>query len=481
MSVDVSNKRYTFNATLGDTGYYIAAPFYAGVANADTDAYYSMSYSSGDLRFNYGALGANNITVYTGGAWVDDSYRTIVFDEDVTLSDSQYAWFATMATEQDAYTTAAESLVQVANAIRDRSDDGVMLTYPDGFDTAIRNIGNYAEGASIAYNQLCDNVSSGSFASVTVTNDGTGYLTFSGTSDSSGTFNLLPQSDGVYWVADHVYYVALGTLGCSGGTSQLIARNVTLSANYMNVALHQTHPASRLITAENDGLMRYYINCSGSGRIFSGGLYPMVIDVTVLLGKTVADALQTIDSDTVGAGAAILEQLLKDDYYPMQRTPTMSSIEYKYDFSVQGSKTLRGIVSLDSDNNIHKNCDIMTPKHIKRTYKEVDLGDLTWTYSNTGLIFTAELSDGRPKYYNEYNQTLITDAYPWYGVGRQMYVDWSTMPDGYCYQYAPETSADPPFSQIKIKELSETDPDAFKTLVTGKKLVYELYTTTIET
>ena len=141
MSQDVSNKRFRAKASISPAVYDIdGIVVYSYLPEEPGQYYRKIKWESNELQY---ITQLDGYTVYASGAWVNESYRDLVFGASQVLDDSDYAWLLTWAdevTEDTVYTTQASSLMAVADAIRTKGGTSADLTYPDGFVSAIENI-----------------------------------------------------------------------------------------------------------------------------------------------------------------------------------------------------------------------------------------------------------------------------------------------------------------------------------------------------
>ena len=141
MSQDVSNKRFRANASISPAVYDIDGIIVYSYLPEEPGQYYrKIKWEDNELSY---VTSLDGYTVYTSGAWVNESYRDLVFGVSQILDDADYAWLLTWADEvadDQTYTTQASSLTAVAEAIRAKGGTSADLTYPDGFVAAIENI-----------------------------------------------------------------------------------------------------------------------------------------------------------------------------------------------------------------------------------------------------------------------------------------------------------------------------------------------------
>lgn len=205
----------------------------------------------------------------------------------------------------------------------------------------------------------------------------------------------------------------------------------------------------------------------------------IVVDLTLLLGSSLADYLYTLESGSAGAGVALLKKwgFCTKDYYPYDAGSLLSvqtSAHQMRDaddniiatYPLDSSLTLRGIPKKDASNNFYYDGDTYKADGtVTRKYGVVDLGTLTWslhgTYSN---VFYAYVSDKKAGYENVLcpNYTTTSAAL-------------SSMED-YTIRGHATTSA-----TVYIKDTRYSTGANFKTAMSGVYLVYELATPTTET
>ena len=153
MSQDVSNKRFRAKASISPAVYDIDGIIVYSYLPEEPGQYYrKIKWESNELSY---VTSLDSYTVYASGAWVNESYRDLVFGASQVLDDADYAWLLTWAdevTEDTVYTTQASSLIAVADAIRAKGGTSADLTYPDGFVSAIENISTGVEWFGTATN-----------------------------------------------------------------------------------------------------------------------------------------------------------------------------------------------------------------------------------------------------------------------------------------------------------------------------------------
>lgn len=149
----------------------------------------------------------------------------------------------------------------------------------------------------------------------------------------------------------------------------------------------------------------------------------------------------------------------------------------KHSYPLDDSLTLRGIPKLDAQNNLYYDGDEYLPDGtVNRRYGVVDLGTLTWTYSNLGStnVFSAPFSlINKTGYTNADAFPILCSRYTsvaFYSAGKYM----GGIDNGVAY--APSGG-----SRFYITDSAYTDAATFKTAMSGVLLVYELATPATET
>lgn len=456
MSVDVSGKRFTVPREITASGNFLTVKFYVKDMPIPRSLYNRISWYSGTPnQLKYYREGDNTgVVVYNAGEWVSDAYydifSKITFATGATLSDSEYEWLTSFAVEETLYLAEGDSLGQVANAIRDRSWAVGMYNFPDGFDAAIRAIGNYYTGGTVAWNQLSEDSNVKTLENFTVVSS-----RYVGTSATS--------------VIGHVYLLLNVVTEYSGEYTFRLYYNGA-SHSYSDV----TPPIMYKATTEASIYSLNFASAYTGNTVAKMSFAPQAIDVTSVFGSTIADYLYTLESGTAGAGVAKFQELFPDDYYPYQATPVLMSFK-PGDWPVNTGTELRGLLTLDSE-GWHRDADEYNNGVVLRKYAYPDMDNvgLDWRYNNTyDYFYTGDLynSIGALKIDDTSPISFITDAYPTGGMilSTQGPAD---MTDGYIYQKSRNTSIGQGII-LYVKDTSITSDhlNTFMTKIAGKKLV----------
>jgi len=145
----------------------------------------------------------------------------------------------------------------------------------------------------------------------------------------------------------------------------------------------------------------------------------------------------------------------------------------KRSYPLDSTKTLRGILKLDANNNLYFDGDEYYPSEgISRRYTIVDLGTLNWTYrtDTTKPIFQASLSNNAKQgttsvvgnYICQQYVSVTSDAVSREGADKGIAIS----ADGW---------------RVYVQDSSYTNATAFKTAMSSVYLLYELATPTTET
>lgn len=141
----------------------------------------------------------------------------------------------------------------------------------------------------------------------------------------------------------------------------------------------------------------------------------------------------------------------------------------KHTYPLDSTLTLRGILLLDSDNNLYFDGDeYAADGTVTRKYGIVDLGTLSWKYISERSLFFAKLASQKEKT----DKQLLCAIYPTTNI-------WVNSSDYSMIDKVLLTGGED--QNVRIKDTSYTDAATFKTAMSGVMLVYELATPTTET
>lgn len=258
-------------------------------------------------------------------------------------------------------------------------DVDVYLTRESPFNADLMRLKKII-GLSMVYNQLLPNQSK-TVANIRNTGVSGVYdgrsITLNGTASDWGFDNIRYTSGVKYFPAGHVFYIN----GLSGKIALEIASNgspVGLVAPFYNDKIvkipNYTGATSSWIR------LRFYAN-----DVFNNdSISPNVFDLTQMFGEQFADAINTLEQATSGAGIALIKQMLSLQTYSQNDGTIMSSkpISHEMKGYVSGQTNslatcayplsgadLRGMAKLDSQNKLYFDGDEYTPDgSIKRNY-----------------------------------------------------------------------------------------------------------------
>lgn len=377
------------------------------------------------------------------------------------------------------YIAQEQSIKQVANAIREKTGDPALLEFPDEFVVAIRSIQPQQTdiiGGTVGWNQQLYPLNSTAWrANNSTASFSDGVVSFTATARYGG---IIPSAN-LYRpsiVNGHKYLFA-GSVQKTTATA-IVAFSVKLgSTHYLNTTDGTGwQTLSAIYTASTTELGQ--ITCQDntvSGWTENKAKDIWLIDLTTLLGSTIADKIYTLEQSTPGAGVAIIKQLLTKDYYP-HSLPTLSSIMYANDWENFGdSYILNGFLRLSS-NSLYRWGDILSNGNVTRKTARIamDSNSIGWYYDSGIGGYVGDLPGWI--YYippAPLEDTVICDAYP------VKYFDWQDGPqdlsgadDKYLYIMY---SSDPPgayMTSVVIKDTSIATAADLITSLAGKEIVY---------
>lgn len=326
-------------------------------------------------------------------------------------------------------------------------------------------------GGTVAWNQLerFDRAQETAYG-VTGQNSN-GVSTINGTATNNGAF--LPSNTGtsIEAIVGHKY-IAISNI-VNPSTNRLCA------GIYIGGTLKLMNGTSNIIYNHESGSGKIQIGYRfASGTTFNneqikGGL----IDLTAMLGTTIADYIYSLETATAGSGIAKLREwgFFRDSYYSYDPGSLQSVCVGAHEmrdaddnvignYALDSTKTLRGRFYLDSNNQLRADGDIYLPSgEVSERYGEVDLGSLLWF-----------ASEGATYFYSAVIPTAIQSGLSAFVCSKYVYSSESisTVASGYGRMFN---------GRVYIKDTAYTSASDFKTAVTGTKLVYEKATPTTET
>ena len=166
-------------------------------------------------------------------------------------------------------------------------------------------------GLTVAFNQL---VKTTDFTSKTEgdiigTNNGDGSYTVDGT--STGTFDCYKTYT---LIAEHVYFICGCPVGGSADSYYIYCKMLRDIGNGIILKINATY------TTTIDIIVKSGVTVNNLS------FYPQLIDLTQMLGSTIADYLYNLETQTAGAGVSLFKSLGFDkSYYPYNAGELMSS------------------------------------------------------------------------------------------------------------------------------------------------------------
>lgn len=346
------------------------------------------------------------------------------------------------------------------------------------------NFINVAGTASRIGNSMIDKIVGGSFAfnqriaipqsdasttlnQVAMTDNRDGTYTLNGTADADCIFTIVSQKT---WQA-HKYILMGGASGGSTTKYSLAMRGAgSDSFDFGNGTIWNADGNTW------KGIVIYFKNGqTASNLVFK----PQLIDLTQMLGSTIADYIYSLEQATAGAGVAYFRALFPDDYYPYNVGELLSvktsahimrnaSNAILANYPLDANLELRGIPQIDANGNLSYDGDEYTADgNVLRRYGIVDLGSLNWSYIG-----------------GSYNEFSTTEAIS--GIKTQMaYNPKAVISAKYTVvAWHPENEKTAYFNNngfLYIMDNSYSDATAFKASLSGVYLIFEKATATTET
>ena len=204
-----------------------------------------------------------------------------------------------------------------------------------------------------------------------------------------------------------------------------------------------------------------------------------VYDLTAMFGTTIADYVYTLEQATAERGIAWLQSygFFTEDYYAYKQNKLESgcvSAHKTYDGETLLTNTelspitLRGLFKLSTDKLTVDGDEYNADGSVNRKFGVVDLGSLDWNYDSSAPRFMVGYSSAKPVSANSVIGNLLCEKYTTislndvYGENTNKAIAISTG------------------SYISIVDKDYTNPQIFKTAMSGVYLIYELATPTTE-
>ena len=233
----------------------------------------------------------------------------------------------------------------------------------------------------------------------------------------------------------------------------------TFGGMILNGCVSQT--GASLILEEAGAPYTSYAEDTGSGATISASIASMPTDNAHLIFR-------------VTNGTTLSNVTIK----PMIRLSSVSDATYepyiKHSYPLDNSLTLRGILKLDSANNLYYDGDVYNSDgSVIRKYGVVDLGSLNWTYVASWGSYGSAFYTGNIR---ELLKKPTSDAY----AANCICTEYANMSRTALYTLNGKGLAINTNGDINVRETAYTDAATFKTAMNGVMLVYEKATPTTE-
>ena len=239
-------------------------------------------------------------------------------------------------------------------------------------------------GGTVAWNQLVNKSvlrESGTVGDITLTNNNDGYLYISGS--ISNSYIELSGNLTLNFIKGHKYLFNIPT--APSGVNRLFTLYGTAFGNY-------TFTSPTVKECENTVTERVYPRFGSNKTVSVNNFkyYVGIIDLTQMLGSTIADYVYTLEQSTAGSGIAWLKSygyLTKDYYaYSSGKLESVNVASRKvYDsnntllatYPFDSSKILRGIPKLSNgqmyyDGDVYNSDGTITRNYEERAYQSGD-------------------------------------------------------------------------------------------------------------
>ena len=183
-------------------------------------------------------------------------------------------------------------------------------TFTNPYTKKLVPSGKYTEklkkfiGASVVWNQMCHSTySTATLNGVTITNNNDGTFTLSGLANADGYF----QIDIISVIKDHIYLIK----GCPSGGSPT-TYFLGLGGGYVESGNGGLTKASTTVNTGARFVFKSGVNF-GSGKTF----IPQITDLTAMFGSTIAEYVNTLETQTTGSGIAWFKSygFFTEEYY----------------------------------------------------------------------------------------------------------------------------------------------------------------------
>lgn len=258
-------------------------------------------------------------------------------------------------------------------------------------------------GASVVWNQLVKN---GNFANTSVWQTINASLSVSGgigTFTSSSTNMAIFQSRPERSV-NHIYRIVFEH-SVDSGTQDVVLYWGSSSVLTVTASTTKTRVEKIIkITTESANVnLNFAVNGIGSGGKYNISAVQLT-DLTTMFGTTIADYVNTLETQTAGSGIAWLKSygFFTKDYYAYSANTIQSvSVSTKVNKDSEDTTistvaldhtTLRGLFKLDANNNLYADGDeYPSDGNGDVKYAVVDLGTINWLRNSTYNVYYAPI------------------------------------------------------------------------------------------
>ena len=251
-------------------------------------------------------------------------------------------------------------------------------------------------GGTFPFNQLLTKTPDG-----TTTINGIEYVTIDGITTANGNNNTgitssLSVAENSRYYKDHVYYLGGCALGGSENTYRLWANSNT--AFPLGYRLFDAGNGTIKKARETENLAGAKIQIQVLNGVTVNNLVfkPQLIDLTQMLGSTIADYIYGLEQATAGAGVAFFKALFPNDYYAYNAGELMSvkatahvmknaSNQVIGNYALDSNLELRGMPKLVNNKLEYDGDEYTSDGNVLRKYKPYTITSSTQIISQTDL------------------------------------------------------------------------------------------------
>lgn len=261
-------------------------------------------------------------------------------------------------------------------------------------------------GASVGWNQLCkSNNDTTEINGITITNNGDGSFSVNGTATAEVRFYIDKNPLSTLAIGSHKAVL----LGCpqGGSLSTYFLAYLNGGGGLMDYANSADIGSGKVLTVHNSGFQTGVIVIKNGTTVNNLKFKPQFVDLTQMLGTTIADHIYTLEQGTAGAGVSFFRKYFGSDYYAYD-SGSIKSVEGLSEhimrdssdniignYPLDNSLTLRGLLKLDNgklkaDGDVYK-----ASGEVVRDYGKITVSAFA-SFAGNGTYGTVNLPNASP-------------------------------------------------------------------------------------